>query len=117
MTHSQTKLGPNTTNLIGNLPAVGSTAPDFTLTANDMSDKGLKDYAGKSIVLNIFPSVDTSVCAASVREFNKYAASLPDTVVVCVSKDLPFAQKRFGGAEGLDKVVMLSDFRGRGFGQ
>ncbi|MBS1952076.1 MAG: Thiol peroxidase, Tpx-type [Cytophagales bacterium] len=117
MTHSQTKLGPNTTNLIGNLPAVGSTAPDFTLTANDMSDKGLKDYAGKSIVLNIFPSVDTSVCAASVREFNKYAASLPDTVVVCVSKDLPFAQKRFGGAEGLDKVVMLSDFRGRGFGK
>lgn len=112
MTHAQTKLGPNTANLIGQLPPVGSTAPAFTLTANDMSNKSLTDYAGKNIVLNIFPSVDTSVCAASIREFNKRMVSLPNTVVLCISKDLPFAQKRFCGAEGIDKVETLSDFRG-----
>ncbi|MBS1486218.1 MAG: thiol peroxidase [Bacteroidetes bacterium] len=117
MAHSQTKLGPNTATLVGELPAVGSTAPAFTLTANDMSDKTLRDFAGKNIVLNIFPSVDTSVCAASIREFNKRAAALPNTVVLCISKDLPFAQKRFCGAEGIDKVITLSDFRSRGFGK
>ncbi|MBS1559648.1 MAG: thiol peroxidase [Bacteroidetes bacterium] len=116
MAHAQTKLGPNTANLIGQLPPVGSAAPAFTLTANDMSNKSLADYAGKNIVLNIFPSVDTSVCAASIRTFNKRIVSLPNTVVLCISKDLPFAQKRFCGAEGIDKVETLSDFRG-GFGR
>lgn len=116
MTHAQTKLGPATANLVGNLPTVGATAPAFVLTAPDMSDKSLSDFAGKNVVLNIFPSVDTSVCAASIREFNKRAAALPNTVILCISKDLPFAQKRFCGAEGIDRVFTLSDFRSRGFG-
>lgn len=115
--NAQTKLGPNTANLIGNLPAVGSAAPAFTLTANDMSDKSLKDFAGKNIILNIFPSVDTGVCATSTRKFNQYLATLQNTVVLCVSKDLPFAQKRFCGTEGIDKAITLSDYRSRGFGK
>jgi thiol peroxidase len=114
---SQTKLGPNTANLVGSLPAVGSAAPAFTLTANDMSDKILADFAGKNIVLNIFPSVDTGVCATSIRKFNQHMAALQNTVVLCISKDLPFAQKRFCGTEGIDKAITLSDFRGRGFGK
>lgn len=113
----QTKLGPNTANLIGELPAIGTSAPAFTLTATDMTDKHLSQYAGKTVVLNIFPSVDTGVCAASIREFNKRAAALSNTVILCISKDLPFAQKRFCGAEGIDKVETLSDFRSRGFGK
>ena len=117
MSHSQTKLGPNDANLIGNLPAVGSQAPAFVLTANDMSDKTLKDFAGKKIVLNIYPSIDTRVCATSTRKFNEYLSSLDNTVVICVSKDLPFAQKRFCGTEGIDKALTLSDFRDRGFGK
>lgn len=117
MSHAQTKLGPNVANLIGELPAVGSLAPAFTFTANDMSDKTLSSYAGKTVILNIFPSVDTGVCAASVREFNKRAASLSNTAILCISKDLPFAQKRFCGSEGIDKVETLSDFRSRGFGK
>ncbi|MGC4021022.1 MAG: thiol peroxidase [Cyclobacteriaceae bacterium] len=117
MSHSQTKLGPATADLIGNLPAVGSQAPAFVLTANDMSDKHLKDFAGKKIILNIFPSVDTSVCSTSTRKFNQYLGSLENTVVLCISKDLPFAQKRFCGAEGIDKALTLSDYRGRGFGK
>ncbi len=117
MNHAQTKLGPNTANLIGTLPAVGSTAPDFTLSANDMSDKHLKDFSGKNVILNIFPSVDTSVCATSIRKFNERLASLPNTVVLCISKDLPFAQKRFCGTEGIDRAITLSDFRGLGFGK
>ena len=112
---AQTKLGENVVNTSGNLPVVGSDAPDFTLTGNDLKDVNSKDYAGKNLVLNIFPSVDTGVCAASVREFNKRAASLQNTVVLCVSKDLPFAMKRFCGAEGIDKVITLSDFRNKGF--
>lgn len=115
--HAQTKLGPITANLIGTLPAVGSLAPAFTLTANDMSDKSLKDFVGKNIILNIFPSVDTGVCAASTRKFNQYLSTLENAIVLCISKDLPFAQKRFCGAEGIDKAITLSDFRGRGFGQ
>jgi thiol peroxidase len=117
MSHSQTKLGPNTADLIGNLPAVGSIAPDFILSANDMSDKHLKDFAGQNVVLNIFPSVDTSTCATSVRKFNEKLASLQNTIVLCISKDLPFAQKRFCGTEGIDKALTLSDFKGRGFGK
>lgn len=111
-----TKLGPNDANTVGNLPAVGSQAADFVLTGNDMKDVSLKNFAGKNVVLNIFPSVDTGVCATSVREFNKRVASKDNTVVLCVSKDLPFAQKRFCGAEGIDRAITLSDFRNRGFG-
>lgn len=113
--HAQTKLGPNTANLVGTLPAVGSAAPAFTLTAPDMTDKSLSDFAGKNIILNIFPSVDTGVCATSTRKFNQYLATLQNTVVLCISKDLPFAQKRFCGTEGIDKAITLSDFRSRGF--
>lgn len=111
-----TKLGPTDANTVGNLPSVGSMAPDFILTANSMKDVHLRDFAGKNIVLNIFPSVDTGVCATSVREFNKRVASIDNTVVLCISKDLPFAQKRFCGAEGIDRAITLSDFRNRGFG-
>lgn len=82
-----------------------------------MKDVSYREYAGKNIVLNIFPSVDTGICSASVREFNKRAASMQNTVVLCISKDLPFAQKRFCGAEGIDKVITLSDYRSRGFGK
>lgn len=117
MSHSQTKLGTVTADLIGNLPAVGSTAPAFVLSANDMSDKHLKDFAGKTVILNIYPSVDTGVCATSTRKFNQYAADLQNTVVICIAKDLPFAFRRFCGAEGIDKVITLSDFRSRGFGR
>lgn len=99
----------------GNLPAVGSQAPAFTLVATDLSEKALADFAGKRKVLNIFPSIDTGVCATSVRHFNKDAAALTNTVVLCISADLPFAQARFCGAEGIDNVTMLSTLRGRGF--
>lgn len=112
-----TKLGPNDANTVGDLPAIGSPAADFTLTATNMKDVGLKDFAGKNVVLNIFPSVDTSTCATSVREFNKRVAAIDNTVVLCISKDLPFAQKRFCGAEGIDRAITLSDFRNRGFGK
>jgi thiol peroxidase len=112
---SQTKLGENTVNTNGVLPSIGSVAPDFVLTRNDLTEVMLKNYAGKNVVLNIFPSIDTSVCAMSVREFNKRAASAPNSVVLCISKDTPFALRRFCGAEGIDKVVTLSDFRNRGF--
>jgi thiol peroxidase len=112
---AQTKLGENTVNTIGNLPAIGAPAPDFTLTGIDLKEVDLKNFAGKNIILNIFPSIDTGVCAISVREFNKRAASAANTVVLCISKDLPFAFKRFCAAEGIDKVVPLSDFRNKGF--
>jgi thioredoxin-dependent peroxiredoxin len=114
---AQTKLGPNPANTIGELPSTGTQAPEFVLTSSDMKDVSLKDFAGKNVVLNIFPSVDTGVCATSVREFNKRVASLDNTVVLCISKDLPFAMKRFCGAEGIDKAITLSDFRSRGFGK
>jgi len=101
---------------IGNLPTTGTKAVDFKLTAVDLSQKSLSDFAGKKIILNIFPSVDTGTCATSVREFNKKAADLENTVILCVSKDLPFAQARFCGAEGIDNVMMLSDFADGNFG-
>jgi thiol peroxidase len=104
-------------NTIGNLPEVGSKAADFLLKTVELSEKTLSDFAGKNIVLNIFPSIDTGTCATSVREFNKKAAELKNTVVLCVSKDLPFAQARFCGAEGIDNVVMLSDFSNGSFGK
>ncbi len=107
----------NAINTIGNLPSVNSKAPNFTLTAVDLSAKSLSDFSGKKVVLNVFPSVDTGTCATSVREFNKKAANLDNTVVLCISKDLPFAQARFCGAEGIDNVVMLSDFATSNFGK
>ena len=107
----------NAINTIGNLPKVGSKAPDFTLTGVDLSHKSLSDFGGKNIILNIFPSIDTGTCATSVREFNKKAADLENTVVLCISRDLPFAQARFCGAEGIENVVMLSDFATGKFGQ
>jgi thiol peroxidase len=101
----------------GELPAAGSKAPAFTLTRTDLSDCTLADFAGQSVVLNIFPSIDTSVCAASVRRFNTEASGLPNTVVLCVSADLPFAHQRFCEAEGLKKVIPLSVFRSPEFGK
>lgn len=98
-------------NTVGELPAVGSAAPAFALTAADLSDLTNESLAGKRVVLNIFPSIDTGVCAASVREFNKRAASLDNTAVVCVSADLPFAAGRFCAAEGIDDVLVGSSFR------
>lgn len=114
---AQTKLGDSTVNTIGNLPLAGSSATPFTLTGNDLKDVSSMQFAGKKMILNIFPSIDTGVCAASVREFNKRAAALENTVVLCIAKDLPFAMKRFCGAEGIDKVITLSDFRNLGFGK
>jgi thiol peroxidase len=102
---------------IGTLPAVGSKAPDFKLTKTDLSDVSLKDFAGKRVVLNIFPSIDTGVCATSVRRFNQEAANLPNTVVLGVSRDLPFAHGRFCGAEGIKNVVTTSDLREGSFGK
>ena len=95
----------------GSLSAVGAAAPAFSLAAADLSDKTLADFAGKRKVLNIFPSIDTGVCQQSVRAFNQRASSLNNAVVLCISADLPFAQARFCGAEGLDNVVTLSSFR------
>ena len=112
-----TKLGPAEANTSGNLPAVGTAAPSFVFTSTDMKDISSHEFKGKNIVLNIFPSVDTSVCAASVHEFNKRAAELDNTIILCVSKDLPFAQKRFCGTEGIDRALIVSDFRARGFGK
>ncbi|TCK80681.1 thiol peroxidase [Albibacterium bauzanense] len=96
---------------VGNLPAVGTKAKDFTLVGTDLSDKSLSDYKGKNVILNIFPSVNTGVCATSVRKFNEEAAKLENTVVLCISKDLPFAQAEFCAAQGIKNVEMLSDFR------
>lgn len=105
------QLKGNPIHTVGSLPETGSQAADFTLVADDLSEKSLSDFKGKNVILNIFPSVNTGVCAASVREFNKDAAALPNAVVLCISKDLPFAQAQFCGAEGIKNVVMLSDFR------
>ena len=99
----------------GQLPAVGSVAPDFVLVGSGLQDVKLSDYKGKKVVLNIFPSIDTGTCAASVRKFNQVAASKPNTVVICISKDLPFAQSRFCGAEGIENVITVSDFRAGSF--
>lgn len=107
----------NKISTIGTLPKVGSEALDFTLTTVELSHKSLADFKGKNIIMNIFPSVDTGICAMSVREFNKKASGLDNTVVLCISKDLPFAQARFCAAEGLDDVIMLSDFATGKFGE
>lgn len=102
---------------IGSLPAVGSKVPDFRLTKQDLSELKPADLAGKKVIYNIFPSLDTATCATSVRKFNEKAAGLDNTVVVCVSSDLPFAQKRFCGAEGIANVVTGSDVRDKELGK
>ena len=99
----------------GDFPAVGDTAPAFTLVGADLADVTLDNYAGRRKVLNIFPSIDTPTCAMSTRKFNAEADGVANTVVLCISADLPFAQKRFCGAEGLNNVVTLSTMRGREF--
>ena len=108
-------LGGNPVAINGTFPAVGSKAPAFSLVAKDLSDVTLASLAGKRKVLNIFPSVDTPTCATSVRRFNESAANLANTVVVCISADLPFAQARFCGAEGVNNVIPLSMMRSRKF--
>ncbi|MAD98407.1 MAG: lipid hydroperoxide peroxidase [Flavobacteriaceae bacterium] len=107
----------NPFNTLGDLPAVGSKAPNFNLSASDLSVKTLQDFEGKKVVLNVFPSIDTPTCATSVRTFNKEASSLDNAVVLCISRDLPFAQSRFCGAEGLENVISLSDFANGSFGK
>ena len=110
-------LGGNPIKTNGELPKVGSKAPQFQLLKTDLSEVTLADFAGSKLVLNIFPSVDTGTCAASVRHFNESASKLENTKVLCISRDLPFAQKRFCGAEGLENVVNLSDFKSGSFGK
>lgn len=101
----------------GELPQIGSQAPDFKLIATDLSTKSLQDFQGATLILNIFPSIDTGTCATSVRTFNKKAAALANTKVICISRDLPFAQARFCGAEGIENVMTLSDFATGAFGK
>lgn len=110
-------LGGNPVKTSGELPKTGTKAPDFKLVKTDLSLVSLSDYAGTKLVLNIFPSVDTGTCAASVRAFNSKASGLENTKVLCISRDLPFAQKRFCGAEGLENVENLSDFNTGNFGK
>lgn len=112
---ASTKLGGNPVALNGSFPAPGSHALPFSLVDKDLADVPLASFAGKKKLLNIFPSIDTGVCATSVRRFNQEAAALSNTVVLCISADLPFAQARFCGAEGLDNVISLSTMRGRAF--
>jgi thiol peroxidase len=110
-------LGGNPIHTNGTLPQKGSKATDFTLVKTDLSTTSLADFLGKKVVLNIFPSIDTGTCAQSVRTFNEKASQLENTVVLCISRDLPFAQKRFCGAEGLENVINLSDFKSGQFGK
>ncbi len=111
------KLGGNDVETKGALPKVGDSAPDFNLTAQDLSTKKLSDYKGSRVIMNIFPSIDTNVCATSVRKFNEKATGLKNTKVLCISKDLPFAQKRFVSDEEINNVTNLSDFRDGNFGK
>jgi thiol peroxidase len=107
----------NPINTNGSLPASGAAAPDFKLVTVDLGEVSLKDFAGKTVVLNIFPSIDTPVCAASVRRFNAELDKMGGVAVLCASADLPFAHKRFCGAEGLERVQSVSDLRDKGFGE
>ncbi|MBJ2175724.1 thiol peroxidase [Aureibaculum algae] len=107
----------NSIHTTGELPKVGAQAPDFKLVKTDLSESTLSDYKGSNVILNIFPSVDTGTCAASVRHFNKEASELKNTKVLCISRDLPFAQARFCGAEGIENVINLSDFATGDFGK
>ena len=107
----------NSVNTFGDLPAIGSSAPNFELVGADLSENSLADFAGKNIILNIFPSLDTGTCATSVKTFNSKAGDLGSTVIINVSKDLPFAQKRFCEAESVDHITNLSAFRSHNFGK
>jgi len=111
------KLKGNPIHTNGALPQIGMFAKDFTLVKSDLTRVTLEEYKGKNIVMNIFPSIDTGTCASSVRRFNKIAGDTPDTVVLCISRDLPFAQARFCGAEGLNNVITLSDYENGEFGK
>ena len=113
---TQIKFKDSTINTIGSLPVVGSKAPDFTLTGVGLNDVSLADYAGKKVILNIFLSLDTGTCAASVNKFNQIASDKGVTVL-CISKDLPFASKRFCAAEGIENIVIASDFKNNNFGE
>lgn len=114
---AQVTLKGNAIHTVGDLPGKGSNAPDFSLATQDLQDQSLQDYAGKKKILNIVPSLDTGVCAASAKTFEGRADSLNNTVVITVSMDLPFAQQRFCSAEGIDNVVTLSAFRSPEFGK
>jgi thioredoxin-dependent peroxiredoxin len=111
------ELGGEQVTTYGSLPALDEKAPHFELIRSNLSIGTLEDFKGKRVIMNIFPSVDTRVCATSIRNFNKKASDLKNTVVLCISRDLPFAQKRFINDEGLDKITNLSDFRDRNFGK
>jgi thiol peroxidase len=110
-------LGGTPVKTVGELPSKNTAAPKFSLTKVDLSEASLDHYQGSKVVMNIFPSVDTGTCAKSVRQFNEEAAELENTHVLCISRDLPFAQQRFCGAEGIENVVMLSDFKTGAFGK
>lgn len=112
---SQVTLKGNPVNTIGSLPEKGQVAPNFKLVKSDLSEAALSDFKGQKVVLNIFPSIDTGTCATSVRQFNEKVAGLENTVVLCISKDLPFAHGRFCGAEGIDQAITLSAFRDENF--
>jgi len=114
---SSITLGGKPIHTNGELLTVGTKAADFTLVKIDLGTASLADFAGSRVVLNIFPSIDTGTCAASVRKFNEKASTLENTKVLCISRDLPFAQKRFCGAEGLENVINLSDFKEGSFGK
>ena len=107
----------NLINTLGDLPKVGSIAPDFSLTKDDLSDVSLDNYKGSRVIMNIFHSIDTGTCANSVRQFNQEASELENVKILCISKDLPFAMARFCGAEGIENVETLSDFRDGNFGK
>lgn len=114
---AQVTLKGNPFHTSGDLPKAGAAAPDFQLVKTDLGEASLKDFTGKRVVLNIFPSLDTPTCATSVRTFNKRASEAPNTVVLCISQDLPFAAARFCTTEGLANVVPASSFRAPEFGQ
>lgn len=113
---AKTALKGNEVNTVGDLPAVGSIAPDFKLVKSDLSEVSLSDYKGQKVILNIYPSVDTGTCALSTVRFNKEAAGLDNTKIVCISRDLPFAFGRYCVAEGIDNLDTLSNFRDQAFG-
>ncbi|NQX81317.1 MAG: thiol peroxidase [Flavobacteriaceae bacterium] len=114
---SKITLKGNAINTIGSLPELNTIASDFTLIKNDLSPISLSDLKGKRVVLNIYPSIDTGTCAASTRKFNELASGLDNTTVLCVSRDLPFAQARFCGSEGIENAITVSDFANGDFGK
>jgi len=109
-------IGGNEIETKGTIPSVGSKAPNFKLVTHELSDKTLDDYKGTRVIMNIYPSVDTGICAISTKKFNEEASKLANTKILCISRDLPFAQKRFCDAEGIDNLEMLSDFKNGQFG-